>query len=164
MDKPVIDLAMVVSALSDFLKSKFPDAPVYSNPNQQGTDLPAWFINFVPGSSIKKEVGNRYMRGLHMVLDYVDEYNLVDLYDRYAAAAETLDENLELFAFSHNGGKYLLRTRERNWRMGLDALHYEFKLDVRVSIGEDPSPSMQKIQELNQKIKITAGRDGAKYG
>ena len=152
--KPEIDINLITSALSDFLAFYFPGMPVYNNPNQQETDLPAWFINFVPGSSIKKQVGNRYLRSLHIDLVYLEEYNLPDLYDRYLTVAETLDETLEVFAYVYEGQKYLLRTRERNWRVSLADLHYEFKLDVRVSLSKTPDPLMLTMESLNQKIKI----------
>jgi len=152
--KPEINLNLITSALADFLVFNFPGAPVYNNPNQQKTDLPAWFINFIPGSSITGQVGNRYMRSLHIDLVYLEEYNLPDLYDRYLTVAERLDETLEYFIYSYNDVKYLLHTCDRTWRVSLADLHYEFKMDIRVSLSKPPEPLMQTIEALNQKIKI----------
>jgi len=161
--KPEISLSLITSALADFLAYYFPGVPVYNNPNQQSTELPAWFINFMPGSEIKKQIGNRYLRSLRVDLVYLDEYNLPDLYDRYLSVAETLDEKLELFAYDFEGKKYVMRTQDRNWRVSLADLHYEFNLNIRTSLSNPPNPFMQTIDSLNQKIKIIIDKGGASW-
>lgn len=151
--KPEINLELISRALAGVLAAEFPTSTVYDNPNQQKTKLPAWFINFMPGSSIKKQVDNRYMRTLRVDLVYLDEYNLPDLYDRYKSAAERLDEVLELFAYDYDGEQYLIRTYDRQWKMDLAALHYELRLEIRVSIEKPPQPKMEAIEELSERIK-----------
>ena len=136
--KPQINIELINKALADFLNEYLPEATVYENPNQQGTDLPAWWIEYVPGSSIKKQIGNRFMRNLHVVLIYEDEYNLVDLNKRYEAVAEILDENLELFKYIQDGDTYFIRTYERNWSINLKSLRYDFKLNIKVSRQKNP--------------------------
>lgn len=150
--KPKIDISSISNALADVLAENFPDSTIYDNPNQQGTELPAWFINYIPGSTIKKAIGNRYWRNLHIDLVYLVEYDLPDLYDQYRAAAETLDEVLEMFKYKKDGQEYLIRTYDRTWRMDLSAMHYELRLDLRVSKETIKDPLMQRVDDLNETI------------
>ena len=161
--KPEISLELISQALGGVLSAEFPESTVYDNPNQQNTSLPAFFINFMPGSGIAKQIGNRYMRTLRIDLVYLEDYNLPDLYDRYKHAAELLDEKLELIKYNcsyedpDTGGlvelQCLLRTFDRQWRVELSALHYEFRMELRVSIKLPQIPKMEVIEELSEKIK-----------
>lgn len=151
--KPKITNSLISSALSDILAENFPDSTIYDNPNQQNTELPAWFINYIPGSSIQKAVNNRYWRSLHIDLVYLLEYDLPDVYDQYRDAAEKLDEVLELFTYTQDDQEYLIRTYDRNWRMDLSALHYELRLDLRVSLEKPKDPVMERIAELNESVE-----------
>lgn len=151
--KPKITNSLISSALSDVLALNFPDSTIYDNPNQQNTELPAWFINYIPGSSIKKAIDNRYWRSLHIDLVYLLEYDLPDVYDQYREAAEKLDEVLELFTYTQDEQSYLIRTYDRNWRMDLSALHYELRLDLRVSLDKPKDPVMERIAELNESVE-----------
>jgi hypothetical protein len=149
-----ISLHIISKALADLLIGLFPGAAVYDNPQQQKTALPAWFINFMPGSGVNKEIGNRYMRTLRVDLVNLEDYNLPDLYDRYKHAAEVLDQSLEFFSFTGSDGNvYMLHAHDRQWRMDLSAMHYEFRLDLRVSLDLPPDTAMQTIDSLTQTIK-----------
>jgi hypothetical protein len=150
--KPKIDISSISNALADVLAEHFPDSTIYDNPNQQGTELPAWFINYIPGSTIKKAIDNRYWRNLHIDLVYLVEYDLPDLYDQYRAAAEILDEVLETFKYTKDGQDYLIRTYDRTWKMDLSAMHYELRLDLRVSKETIKDPFMQRVDDLNETI------------
>jgi hypothetical protein len=151
MSKPEIDMRIISSALADFLTARFPAATVYDNPNQQNTVIPAWFINYMPDASITKQIDGRYNRKFNIDLVFLEDYNLPGLYDIYRNAAEVLDESLELFSFEQNGETYWLRTYERNWTADLSALHYKFRLEMRVSQYSD-SVKMQEIQELSEDV------------
>ena len=148
--KSEIDMNTVTLALSDILNTLFPDATTYANPTQQDASLPAWYINFVPNVSIDKRMGNRWMRTLRVDLVYLEDYNLTNLYDRYKNAADILDEHLELFDYVDDAGTvYKLRTYERQWRVSLADLHYEFKLQIYVSKTKPPVPTMETIESLD---------------
>lgn len=152
MSKAIVSTETIIHALADFLKTRFPDSTIYSNPNQQNTKLPAWFINFVPDTGIKKEIGNRYVRTFHMDLAYLEEYNLPDLYDRYIRAAEIVDEHLEWFEIKHEDQAVLLKTHDRKWKVDLSSLHYRFKIKVHVSKSGAERTPLRTIERLNEFV------------
>jgi hypothetical protein len=152
MIKPEISLKTVSSALADFLKGRFPDAHIYDNPNQQDTERPAWFIEFMPNSSVKKQIDGRYLRKLYIDLAYLTDYNLPDLFDIYKNAAEVLDEHLELLPYESDGESYLLRTYDRKWDVDLSALHYKLRLDLRVTRTKPESAKMLEIERLTERV------------
>jgi len=151
--KPEISVDIISLSLAGTLEAQFPDSTVYDNPNQQGTELPAWFIIFMPGTSINKEIGNRYKRTLNVDLVYLEDFNLADLYDRYRRAAERLDEILDKLSSPDGAEQWLIHTFDRKWRIDPSALHYEFRLEIRVSVGKQPDPKMRRIEKLNVNIK-----------
>ena len=149
--KPDINLNLISKAIADVLMEQFPESTIYDSPNQQSTLLPAWFINYMPGSSIEKQIGDRFMRTLRVDLVYLEDFNLTDLYDRYRAAADILDETIETFAYtSSSGEKYMVHAHDRKWKMDLSALHYELTVKIRVSSIRPTMPKMATIDALSQ--------------
>ena len=70
----------------------------------------------------------------------------------YNAAAETLDEVLELFPYVREGERALLRTYNRDYTVEPDALHYKFDLQVWVKRQnplwpDEPAPYMQHLAQ-----------------
>lgn len=153
MSKPKISIPIIDDAIAGLLKQLFPNVKVYSNPNQQGTDLPAFFIQHMPHSVITKQVGEMYNRKLFTDLVYMDEYNLTDTDDKYLYVAETLDANLELFPVVEDGVTFYMRTLDRTWSVELEALHYKFHLEFRTTISKAEEERMLIIQEFNLKLK-----------
>lgn len=137
----------LVRALALKLGGVFPCVPVYANPNQQGTKLPAFFITFMP-SEIRSQVDNRFLRTLKVDLIYLERHNLPDLYDRYLMAAERLDLALETFPL----GETVLRTLERKWFVELDALHYQFTVKGRVAQPNNET-QMEVMERLTEEVK-----------
>ncbi|MDR0905763.1 MAG: hypothetical protein LBN00_06275 [Oscillospiraceae bacterium] len=110
------------------------------------------------------------MRTLNFDLVYLEDFDLVDLYDRYQAAAEVLDDGLELFKFPYTTENAItgetvenfafIRTYDRDWSIDLGALHYKFRVELEVSRELPPIPKMLEIQSLTETIKEEA-TDGA---
>lgn len=163
-DKPDVSIVLITHALADMLTTHFPGIKVYNNPNQQDTELPAWFIMFMPLSGIKPEIGNRYRRVMGVDLVYLEEYNKTNLYDKYLAMAETLDENLDLLACNYEvivdeakgeteRHTAYLHTYNREWKADLAEMHYQFRLEFRASRDLPDDVKMLVIQELTEMIK-----------
>lgn len=150
---PPISNSLINEALAGMLQKYFPQCDVYDNPNQQNTKLPAWFIQYVPDSSITKEINNRYIRTFEIDLVYLVEYNVPDLYDQYREAAETLDEVMGMFQYIYENNAFFIHTFNRNWRIDLDALHYRLKLKIRASLQQTDNPVMETIEDINESVK-----------
>lgn len=138
----------VIAALAAKLGELFPGVMVYSNPNQQGTILPAFFITLMP-TNTKKQVGNRWMREIGVDLVYNVELDLPDLNDRYLEAAERLDEAMELLRYQDG---FPLRTTQRKWFVELDSLHYQCKVTARASLPVKQNP-MQAIEGITEEVR-----------
>ena len=53
----------LINSLAGVLKAKYPEYPVYTSPNQQGTNVPCFFIFLMP-STVTAEVDERFYRDL----------------------------------------------------------------------------------------------------
>ena len=139
-------------SLADHLAPFLPGVTFYDNPNQQGTKLPAMFLQRTRAKTTMK-MGGRFLRQQGLDLVYLVDYNQADMDDQYTRAADILDERLETFPYSdgEGGQSALLRTHERSWSIQDDALHYKFDLKIWVSPEED-EVLMGSIQSYNEEV------------
>ena len=103
-------------SLADYLAPALPGVTFYGNPNQQGTQTPAIFLQRTR-AKITKRLGGRFLRQLGLDLVCLADYNVSDMDDQYTAVADVLDELLDTFPYrgGEDGESALLRTYERNW-------------------------------------------------
>lgn len=139
-------------SLADYLAPALPGVIFYDNPNQQGTKMPAMFLERTK-ARITKKIGSRFLRQLGVDLVCLVDYNQVDMEDQYTRTADVLDERLETFPYSDGEGRgsALLRTYERNWYIRDDMLHYKFDLKIWVSRAEDEA-LMRSIQSYTEEV------------
>ena len=133
----------LAQSLADYLAPYFPGVSFYADPNQQGTKLPCMFLQNRGGETKLRQAG-RWLRTIRLDLVYLLEYNLPDLQSQYIAAAETLDEIMELFSYVYEDQQTLLRTYQRHYEIEPDALHYKFDLQVWVT-KDLADPAMQDL-------------------
>lgn len=162
-DKPDVTVFLVQSVLEAFLRQETGVTNIYRNPNQQDNKLPCWHINFLPSSLSPSAVNNRYYRNLGLDLVYMQDFNEPQLYNDYLSMAETLDEKLELlgFAYTYQATEdsepethyAYLRAVNADWNVALDAMHYRFEINLRVSKSFDQPVKMMVIEELNEYVK-----------
>ena len=147
-------VSTIAQSLSDYLAPVLPGVTFYEDPNQQGSKPPMLFLQ-QRYSYIEKETGGFWKRRIGLDLTYLVDYNLPDMQQLYQAAAETLDLVMETFPYNDgtSTGTVLLRTYEREWRIDLDALHYRFELQERVSIPE----SYVKMQTMDYDEELKDG-------
>lgn len=142
----IFTLGNLVESLAGVLRAGYPDYPVYDSPMQQGTELPCFFIIFMP-STVEGHVGGRYMRDLGIDIVFVQERNIVGGNILIHEIAEYLDEVLELFPYSDGSGETVpIRTYERRWEEDDMELHYQFHIRERVEVPKDIT-QMQKMEE-----------------
>lgn len=145
-------VSTLAASLAEYLAPSFPGTAFYEDPNQQGSQPPCLFLQ-QRYSRLQLETGGYWLRTIGLDLTYLLSYNLPDLQQRYQAAAESLDLVMETFPYSDKqaGEHVLVRTYERNWRIDLDALHYQFEVRERVSI---PVPAVKmQTMDLNEEVK-----------
>lgn len=144
----------IAKSLANYLASSFPGVTFYEDPNQQGSKPPMLFLQ-QRYSYIEKETGGFWKRRIGLDLTYLVDYNLPDMQQLYQAAAEALDLAMETFPYNDgtSTGTVLLRTYEREWRIDLDALHYRFELQERVSIPK----SYVKMQTMDYDEELKDG-------
>lgn len=149
----------IALSLANYLKPLLPSVMFLQNPSQQGAKMPCMFLQ-QRYSYVTIQTGGYYLRRIGLDLTYLEDYNLPDLQILYQTAAETLDLVMETFPYNDgtNEGTTLIRTHDREWRIDLDALHYKFEIQERVSIPKE-YVKMQTIQELNEEVKIKNGEN-----
>lgn len=140
----------IAQSIANHLADKLPEATFYEDPNQQKTALPCAFVQQTY-STITNRVGRRFLRHIGLDLTYLVDYNLPNMQQLYVAAAEVLDENMELIPYSDGTNTAQLHTYDRETRIDLDALHYKFELRVWVE-PEEHSVPMQSM-DYNERIK-----------
>ncbi|WP_313583347.1 phage tail terminator family protein [Lacrimispora sp.] len=140
-------LEKLVDSISGALKEIYPDISVYSNPNQQGTDVPCFFIFFMP-TETENRAGRRFMRNIGIDVVYLVERNDPDAHDQLVSVADQLDYVLEFIPYED--GK--LRTYDREWKIDDGELHYQFKVKVIVSYPDNTSP-IESVETYEGGIK-----------
>lgn len=140
-------LTQLVDSIGGVLRESYPDISVYSNPNQQGTDVPCFFVFFMP-TEMENRVGRRSLRNVGIDVVYLVERNDPDAYDQLVSVADRLD--LELEFISYRDGK--LRTYDREWKIDEDELHYQFTVKAVVSYPDD-TPAIESAESYEGGIK-----------
>lgn len=148
-----LTLTTIAQSLAEYLAPFLPNVMFLQDPAQQGVQPPCMFLQ-QRYAYITLQIGGYYYRRIGLDLTYLEDYNLPNLQELYQQAAETLDLNMETFAYNDgtNTGTVLIRTYEREWRIDLDALHYKFEIRERVSIPDTAQTKMQTIQELTEEV------------
>lgn len=141
----------VAASLAQYLAPLFPGLTFYQDPVQQSLQTPCAFLQ-QRSSTIKRRIGSRQYLEIQLDLTYLVDYNLPNMQQLYQQAAAILDENLNSFPYVGDGtGEAVFLTYDRQWRIDLDALHYNFALHVWEDLAVDNNP-MQTLQELNQGV------------
>ena len=143
-------LKNVAKSLADYLAPYFPGLTFYEDPVQQALDCPCAFLQLRSSNTQRRIRGWQY-RDILLDLTYLEDYNLPDLQQRYQAAAETLDDVMDSFPYTDETGTIPMLTYERQWRIDLDALHYNFSIHVQQEPDEPFNP-MQTLQ-VNEVAK-----------
>ena len=142
----------ITNSLAGVLRTQYPEYPVYTNPNQQGTSFPCFFIFFMP-SAIESQVDERFIRDLGIDIVFVQQRNIVNGNEKIHAIAGYLDENLELFPYFDGSGAIVpVRTYERQWQTEDEELHYKFHIKQRVSVPRTSNP-MERLEDNHANIK-----------
>lgn len=144
----------LAQSLADYLASYFPGVHFYEDPNQQGAKMPCMFLQ-QRGGEIKLRQAGRFLRTIRLDLVYLEQLNRPDLQQLYLAAAETLDEVLELFPYVSGGESSLLRTYERDYTIEPDALHYKFELRVWVTKPPKTDIYMERLAQDLEVLEMT---------
>ena len=139
-------------SLADYLAPFLPGMTFYDNPNQQGTRMPALFLQRTK-AKIAAKTGGRFLRELGLELVCLIDFNQVDMERQYTGVADVLDERLDTFPYRAwvDSGPVLLRTYGRDWYIRDDALHYKFDLKLWVSRAED-AVLMRSIQSCTEEV------------
>ena len=124
----------VAQSLAAYLADVLPGVTMYEDPNQQDSKMPCMFLQ-TRKDKLERETGTDwFLRTLSLDLTYLEDYNLPDLQRRYQRAGEALDLVMETFPYTDGTDTALVRTYERECRIDLDAMHYQFELRERVLI------------------------------
>lgn len=137
-------------SVARILKGKYP-YPVYGSPNQQATELPCWFVFFLP-SNTEKEVGGFQKIEIGVDIKLLQRPNSCNAYELAEEAALCLDEAFGTFLYSDGEASCLLSGLEREWKIENEILHYQFHIQQRVSLGKQRE-RIQKLEGIHGGIK-----------
>lgn len=138
------------ASLSNYLSPYFPGVNFYKDPNQQKTKPPCAFLQ-ARYSSLELETAGYWIRTIGIDLTYLLDYNLPNMQTLYENAAEKLDILMETFPYTDGENTSLMRCYEREWKIDLDALHYNFEIRARVSL-PDNTPKVESIDSMNTEV------------
>ena len=144
-------ISQLAGSLAEHLAPSFEGVAFYEDPVQQGTDLPAMFLQ-TRGASIQNRMGKRFLWTLRLDLVYLLDFNLPNLQQLYQAAAQILDLKLEVFTYMDPDGNYsIVRTYNRDWTIDLDELHYRF--DLQSWVTKEEAAELMRTLELNMEVR-----------
>ena len=147
----IFTLEKLIDSIIGMLKQNFPGIKAYSNPNQQGTKPPCFFVFFMP-SSMESEMDRRIRRVIGIDIVYLTKRNIPDAYDQLNAVADKLDEVMERITYVNGEESAELWTSEREWKIDDGELHYQFTLKVIVS-NPDNSPIIDSMEQYKGGVK-----------
>ena len=147
----IFTLEKLIDSIIGMLKQTFPGIKAYSNPNQQGTKPPCFFVFFMP-SSMESEMDRRIRRVIGIDIVYLTKRNIPDAYDQLNAVADKLDEVMERIAYVNGEESAELWPSEREWKIDDGELHYQFTLKVIVS-NPDNSPIIDSMEQYKGGVK-----------
>ncbi|MEQ2702409.1 DUF6838 family protein [Hungatella hathewayi] len=147
----IFTLEKLIDSIIGMLKQNFPGIKAYSNPNQQGTKPPCFFVFFMP-SSMESEMDRRIRRVIGIDIVYLTKRNIPDAYDQLNAVADKLDEVMERIAYVNGEESAELWPSEREWKIDDGELHYQFTLKVIVS-NPDNSPIIDSMEQYKGGVK-----------
>lgn len=133
------------------------NANIYDNPNQQGTEYPAWFIVHRSPVEIQRDFGRRlngncYILTYQIDIWYMIQQNITRLFDQYTQIAEQLEFKLEYLPIF--GSDAVVHVYDKSWSLELNALKYSTTLRLRVFVDKDFKPEpMQVIEDIRAFIK-----------
>lgn len=137
----------IMQAVARHIKTGYPDLKVYAGENQQGTEIPCFFVVLMT-PQITPEAGAFYMRDIGIDVVYLQERNVVNSNLSLVSVMEWLDTNMSQIPF----GESVLWTYERTAEMQDQDLHYKFHIKGRVYLS-DPQPIMEEMEDLDVGIK-----------
>lgn len=128
-----------------------PDAHIYDNPNQQGSELPAWFIVHRAPVDIHKEGGkinhgSRFLVTYSIDIWYMLKQNITRLYDQYTDIAERLDTELEYLPVFNSSA--VLHVHDRTWSLEMNALKYSTTLKFYVYTNNPDAADYPKVDVI----------------
>lgn len=142
----IFTLEKLTNSICGALKEVYPDIPTYSNPSKQGTDVPCFFVFFMPTDS-ENRIGRRLMRNIGIDIVYLVENSDPDIYDQMVSVADQLDFALEFIPYE----AAKLRTYDREWKIDDGELHYQFTIKATVSY-PDNTPSIESMESYKGGI------------
>ena len=150
-----ISTQLIHASYASIINKIQPNANIYDNPNQQGTELPAWFIVHRSPIEIRKEAGkigrgSRFEATISIDLWYLLKQNITRLFDQYTAIAEKLDENLEYLPILNTDA--VLHVHDRTWSLELNALKYSTTLRFKIY-----SDGANSLIPLSEKMSVFTG-------
>lgn len=151
----------VMLSISKKLQTLFPGIKVYNSPNMQLTDLPCFFINFIPSSSIKPNTvyyGSKFERLMKLEIIYMEQYNESSMYKRYNDVLDKLEYNMEFLDFLYydeddNEYSVLIRTYDRGYYFNTE-LHYKLTLKLHVYREEIPVNDGEYIDYMDIDVEV----------
>lgn len=137
----------IMQAIAAHVKTGYPDLKVYAGENQQGTEVPCFFVMLIT-PQITPEAGVFYLRDVGFDLVYLQERNTINSNLSLASVLEWLDANMAQIPY----GESVIWTYERTADTQDQDLHYKFHIKGRVYIS-NPQPFMEEMEDLNVGIK-----------
>ena len=137
----------IMQAIAAHVKTGYPDLKVYAGENQQGTEVPCFFVMLMT-PQITPEAGVFYLRDIGFDLVYLQERNTINSNLSLASVLEWLDTNMSQIPF----GDSVIWMYERTAEIQDQDLHYKFHVKGRVYL-TDPQPLIKEMEELNVGVK-----------
>lgn len=138
-------LSKVVSAISNTLEKKFPEAEIYVNKIKQGFEEPCFFIDLLNPSE-KQIIGNRYLRSyLFDIVYFPKKKSSEEIF-------EVLDKLYSVLEYIELDDSTLIRGNDRNSREEDKVLHFFVAYEMFIYKLDEEKPKMKKL-DVNNGLK-----------
>ncbi len=147
----IVTIRTILDSVAEYLQSGFEDIPVYAGENQQGTEVPCFFITLT-NPEIKKQASGFWMREIGLDVVYLQQREELNSNLKLYAVQEWMDEHMGIISLTDGMDTVQAHAYEREASVQDQDLHYKFRLRARVYI-PDPKELMREMEEMNVRRK-----------
>lgn len=140
-------LEIIMDSIARYLQEGFGDIPVYMGENQQGTELPCFFVMLM-NPEMKQQTGGFWMRDIGLDVVYLQRRHELNSNLMLYRVQEWLDEHMEIIPLTDGTRRVQIHTHEREASVQDQDLHYKFHIHARVYIPNE-GKAMKEMEEMN---------------
>lgn len=146
-----VTIHTILDSIAKHLQTGFENIPVYAGENQQGTELPCFFV-MLTNPEISKQMTGFWMRDIGLDVVYLQKRNEPNSNLALYRVQEWLDEHMGMIPILDGTDTAQVHTYEQDASVQDQELHYKFHLRMRIYV-PNRQEVMREMEAMNVRKK-----------